>query len=69
MSHYWFNRENRLKNAWDKYHNKGGKEKTAKYYIANRDVLREDQEISIETCQKKKRYKKELSKRKIPHEY
>ena len=69
MSHYWFNRENRLKNAWDKYHNKGGKEKTAKYYIANRDVLREDQEISIETCQNKKRYKKELSKRKIPHEY
>ena len=22
--YYWFKRENILKNAWDKYHNKGG---------------------------------------------
>ena len=29
---YWFNREELLKNAYDKYHNKGGKEKTASYY-------------------------------------
>ena len=29
---YWFNREELLKNAYDKYHNKGGKEKTALYY-------------------------------------
>ena len=41
MSYYWFNREQILKNAWDKYHNKGGKEKAAKYYAANKDVLRE----------------------------
>ena len=27
MSYYWFNREKILKNAWDKYYNKGGKEK------------------------------------------
>ena len=27
MSYYWFNREKLLKNTWDKYHNKGGKEK------------------------------------------
>ena len=26
MSYYWFNREN-LKNAQNKYHNKGGKQK------------------------------------------
>ena len=26
MSYYWFYREKILKNAWDKYHNKRGKE-------------------------------------------
>ena len=31
-----------MKNAWDKYHNKGGKEKATKHYIANIEVLRED---------------------------
>ena len=25
MNYYWFNRENLLKNAWDKYHDKRGK--------------------------------------------
>ena len=41
MSYYWFNRKKILKNAKDKYHNKGGK-KVGKYYIANKEVLRED---------------------------
>ena len=31
MSYYWFNRE-LLKKANEKYKNKGGKEKAAKYY-------------------------------------
>ena len=30
MSYYWFNRKKLLKNAWDKYHKKGGKQKAAK---------------------------------------
>ena len=42
MSYYWFNREKILKDAWDKYHNKRGKEKAAKYYAPNKEVLRED---------------------------
>ena len=29
MSYYWFNRKKLLINAWDKYHNKGGKQKAA----------------------------------------
>ena len=29
MSYYLFNRENLLKNAWDKYSNKGVKQKAA----------------------------------------
>ena len=32
MSYYWFNREKLLENTWDKYHNKGGKQKAAEYY-------------------------------------
>ena len=31
-----------MKNACDKYHNKGGKEKSANYCAANKDVLKED---------------------------
>ena len=31
MSYYWFNGEKILKNTWDRYHNKGRKEKAAKY--------------------------------------
>ena len=30
-----------LQNAEEKYHNCGGKEKTAEYYTANKDVLKE----------------------------
>ena len=35
MSYYWFNREELLQKAKTKYHNKGGKEKAAKYYKGN----------------------------------
>ena len=31
MSYYSFNKEKLLKNAWNKYHNEGGKQKAAKY--------------------------------------
>ena len=41
-----------MKNAWDEYHNKGGKEKAAKYYAANKEVLREDEEIRYKKIQK-----------------
>ena len=40
MSYYWFNREKLLKNAWDKYYNKGGKEKAADYYRKNAYLIR-----------------------------
>ena len=32
MRYYWFNREKILKDAWNKYHNKEGKEEAAEYY-------------------------------------
>ena len=40
MSYYWFIREKLLKNAWNKYHNKGGKQKVAEYYKKNADVIK-----------------------------
>ena len=42
FSYYFFNRQELLQNAKDKYHNCGGKEKAAKYCIKNKDVLKEN---------------------------
>ena len=41
MSYYWFNGQELLQKAKDKYHNFGGKEKAAEYYLENKDVLKE----------------------------
>ena len=40
MSYYWFNREEFLQKAKEK-HDNGGKEKAAKYYRDNKDVIKE----------------------------
>ena len=37
MSYYWFNRQELLEKAKDKYQNGGGKEKAAEYYLKNRE--------------------------------
>ena len=71
MSYYWFNREKLLKNARDKYHNKGVKQKAAKYYATNQTVLREDAKNKYRNLSKKENNKKRKRyhmKRKIPHE-
>ena len=39
MSYYLFDREELLQNTKDKYYKCGGKEKAAKYYIANEDFF------------------------------
>ena len=41
MSYYWFNRQELLKKAKERYHNNSGKEKAAKYNLDNKDVLKE----------------------------
>ena len=41
MSYYFFNRQELLQKARDRYHNGGGKEKAAEHYVANEEVLRE----------------------------
>ena len=40
MSYYCFNRHELLQKAKDNYHN-SGKETTAEYYLANKDVIKE----------------------------
>ena len=39
MSYYWFNKQELLKKAKEKYHNNGGKEKAVKYCLDNKDIL------------------------------
>ena len=41
MSYCWFNREELLKKAIEKYQNKGGKEKASKYYQDNKEAIKE----------------------------
>ena len=41
MSYYWFNIQELLQKAKDKYHNCGGNEKAAEYYLENKGVLKE----------------------------
>ena len=39
MSYYWFNKQELLKKVKEKYHNNGGNEKAAKYYLDNKDIF------------------------------
>ena len=39
MRYYQFNRQELVQVAKDKYHNYGGKEKAAEYYLENKEVL------------------------------
>ena len=41
MSYYWFNKEELLQKAKDRYHNCCGKEKAADYYIAKNCLKKE----------------------------
>ena len=64
MSYYWFNREKLLKSEWGKDHNKGGRQKAAKYYADNQEVLREDarnkyRNLSGKEKNKKRKYQME----------
>ena len=70
MSYYWFYRENILKDAWNKCHNKEGKQIVGKCYVANKEILREDARNKYRNLTEKEKDKKnEISKKKIPHEY
>ena len=67
MSSYCFNREKILKKTWDKYHNKGGKQKAAKYYAANQNILREDARNKYKNLSEKENNKKRKHQRERYH--
>ena len=46
MSYYWLNKQELLQKAKNK-HDSGGKEKAAKYYLANKDVLKKKQRVVV----------------------
>ena len=48
MSYYWFNRKDLLKKVHDKYHNDGCKEKAAKYYEKNKEMIKKEKETGID---------------------
>ena len=41
MSYFWYNRQELLQKAKDKYLNCGGKEKAVGYYLKNKNVIKE----------------------------
>ena len=68
MRYYWFNREEMLQKGEEKYHNCGGKAKSAEYYIANKDVSKEKaknryRNQSEEEKDAKKRYSRDRYKK------
>ena len=58
MNYYWFNRKKLLKNAWNKYHNKGGKQKAAKYFKKNADVIKFEARNKYKYISEKEKKKK-----------
>ena len=51
MNYYWFNRQEILQKAKERY----SKEKAAEYYLQNKEVIKKSQESIIKTCHKKKK--------------
>ena len=63
MSYYWFNRQELLKKAKQKYDNKGGKEKAAKYYKDNKESIKEKARNKYQNlAEKEKELKRQYSK-------
>ena len=61
MNYYWFNRDELLKKARAKYHNKGGREKAGEYYQKNKEVMKEKarnkyKNLNFEENEKKRQY-------------
>ena len=61
MSYCWFNKEELLQKAKEKYDN-GGKEKAAEYYQANKDVIKQKANERYKNLSKEEKEAKEYSK-------
>ena len=58
MSYYWNNRDEVLKKFWDRYHNKGRKEKAASYYKKYADLLRFETNMKYKNMSRKEKNRK-----------
>ena len=62
MSYYWFNRQEILQKAKERY----SKEKAAEYYLRNKEAIKKRQEIVIKTYRRRRKTKlKSIKKRDI----
>ena len=50
MSYYWFNRQELLQEAKNRYHNGSGKKKLLNLISRNREVLGEEAKIGTKAC-------------------
>ena len=60
MNYYWFNSQEILQKAKEKY----SKEKAAEYYAQNKEAIKKSQKIDTKTCQKKKKTRLKSTKEK-----
>ena len=60
MNYYWFDRQEILQKAKEKY----SKEKAAEYYKQNKEAIKKSQESVIKTCHKKKKTRLKSTKEK-----
>ena len=67
MSYYWFNIEKFMKNAWDKYHNKGGKQKASESYRKNADLIKLETRNKYKNLSEKEKNKKRQYQREKHH--
>ena len=67
MSYYQDNKGEILKKAYDRYHNRGRKEKAAKYYRKNVDLLRYEANMKYKNMSKKEKDRKRKYKREMYH--
>ena len=58
MSYYQDNKDEVLKKAYDRYYNRGGKEKAAKYYRKNTDLLGFKANMKYKNMSKKEKDRK-----------
>ena len=62
MNYYWFNGEDLLKKSNEKYHNKGGKGKTDKYYKDNKEAIKKARNKYKNLAKEEKELKRQYSR-------
>ena len=65
MSYYWFNRQESLEKAKDRYHNGGGKQEADEYYLKNRENLNENANNKYKNLSEEEKEAKKISSKQI----